>query len=157
MGCCVLVDDVTITTMWTLVLNSKQPIRCEMKNCSRNHTMWTGLKGLFTLCNYDFLKQVCIPVRSVQPTSVAGRGGGVSYRVPTHPGKPGKMGRYFPVREITQNTGNLRETQTNAENCWNVSSFQLKEQNIKKNIGKMKTKLLKSHGILSVWKSGNHG
>ena len=47
------------------------------------------------------------------------------YRVPTRTGKPGKMGRHFPVREksgnfeqtgkvreksgkITQNTGNLR-------------------------------------------------
>ena len=51
-------------------------------------------------------------------------------RVPTRTGKPGKMGRHFPVREksgnfeqtgkvreksgkITQNTGKLREFQTN--------------------------------------------
>ena len=46
-------------------------------------------------------------------------------RVPTRTGKPGKMGRHFPVREksgnfdqteksgkITQNTGKLREFQT---------------------------------------------
>ena len=54
----------------------------------------------------------------------------VSFRVPTRTGKPGKMGRHFPVREksgnfeqtgkvreklgkITQNTGKLREFQTN--------------------------------------------
>ena len=53
-----------------------------------------------------------------------------SRRVPTRTGKPGKMGRHFPVREksgnfdqtgkvreksrkITQNTGKLREFQTN--------------------------------------------
>ena len=39
------------------------------------------------------------------------------FRVPTRTGKPGKMGRHFPVREksgkITQNTGKLREFQTN--------------------------------------------
>ena len=52
MGCCVLVDDVTIATMWTLVLNPKQLISCEKKNFGRIHTMWTTLKGLF---NYDFL------------------------------------------------------------------------------------------------------
>ena len=54
----------------------------------------------------------------------------VFYRVPARTGKPGKMGRHFPVREksgnfhqtgkvreksgkITQNTGKLREFQTN--------------------------------------------
>ena len=53
-----------------------------------------------------------------------------TFRVPTRTGKPGKMGRHFPVREksgnfeqtgkvreksgkITQNTGKLREFQTN--------------------------------------------
>ena len=52
------------------------------------------------------------------------------YRVPTRTGKPGKMGRHFPVREksgnfeqtgkvreksgkITQNTGKLREFEIN--------------------------------------------
>ena len=51
-------------------------------------------------------------------------------RVPTRTGKPGKMGRHFPVREksgnfeqtgkvreksgkITQNTGKLRQIETN--------------------------------------------
>ena len=55
---------------------------------------------------------------------------GGHHRVPTRTGKPGKMGRHFPVREksgnfeqtgkvreksgkITQNTGKLREFQTN--------------------------------------------
>ena len=40
-----------------------------------------------------------------------------SFRVPTRTGKPGKMGRHFPVREksgkITQNTGKLREFEIN--------------------------------------------
>ena len=67
--------------------------------------------------------------------SQEGRGCGIKGvwyrdRVPTRTGKPGKMGRHFPVREksgnldqtgkvreksgkITQNTGKLREFQTN--------------------------------------------
>ena len=69
-------------------------------------------------------------IRRILGTSSIGDGSG---RVPTRtgkPGKPGKMGRHFPVREksgnfeqtgkvreksgkITQNTGKLREFQTN--------------------------------------------
>ena len=62
-------------------------------------------------------------------------------RVPTQTGKPGKMGRHFPVREksgnfeltgkvreksgkITQNTGKLREFQTNII-CYFLVKFRL--------------------------------
>ena len=58
------------------------------------------------------------------------------FRVPTRTGKPGKMGRHFPVREksgnfeqtgkvrkITQNTGKLREFQINVV-CYFLVIFQ---------------------------------
>ena len=60
----------------------------------------------------------------------AAKGNCLFYRVPTRTGKPGKMGRHFPVREksgnfeqtgkvreksgkITQNTGKLGEFEIN--------------------------------------------
>ena len=98
------------------------------------------------------------------------------YRIPT--GKPGKIGKHSPSQgilnrleklwKITQNTGKVREFQTNII-CyfsvifkWTVHyvldwiKVSVKMQNIKKLLENWEKKCWKSRGILSVRKSGNH-
>ena len=100
-------------------------------------------------------------------------------RVPTRTGKPGKMGRHFPVREKSGNfkqTGKVRENHTKywkTQGIWNKyyliflvifkwtvyyllkmdQAFSWKNRTLK-NTGKWQ-KYWKSQGILSVRKSGN--
>ena len=104
-------------------------------------------------------------------------------RVPTRTGKPGKMGRHFPVREKSGNfeqTGKVRENHTKYWKIlgiwdkyyliflvifkWTVCyllkwiKFSVKKIKHLKNTGKWQKKLEKSgksQGILSVRKSGN--
>ena len=101
-------------------------------------------------------------------------------RVPTRTGKPGKMGRYFPVREKSGNfeqTGKVRENHTKywkTEINWDKYyliflvifkwtlhyllkwiNFSVKKNKTFKKYWKNGKKYWKSQGILSVRKSGN--
>ena len=99
------------------------------------------------------------------------------FRVPTLTGKPGKMGRHFPVREksgnfeqtgksgkITQNTGKLREFEINIMIflvIFKLTVYYLpkwikfsvkKKQNIKKVLEKWQRVLEKSGNFVSLKK-----
>ena len=139
------------------------------------HAMWAGLLHYTELLSLpSVLNSVVIAISHYV-------NGACSDRIPTRTGKPGKMGRHFPVREKSGNfeqTGKVRENHTKYWKTeinwdkyyliflvifkWTVHyllkwiKFSVKKKNkTLKKYWKNGKKYWKSQGILSVRKSGN--